>query len=33
MLIQSVNNKFVETKKGYEKPYFERQKIQFFNKK
>lgn len=32
MLIQSVNQTFEETKKGYEKTYLERQKIQFFNK-
>jgi hypothetical protein len=32
MLIQYVNQTFEETKKGYEKTYLERQKIQFFNK-
>jgi hypothetical protein len=32
MLIQSGNQTFEETKKGYEKTYLERQKIQFFNK-
>lgn len=32
ILEHSVNQKFEETKKGYEKPYLERQKIQFFNK-